>query len=73
MLVYGTANPEGFGSETYAGLYLTTDDIDRITPQMLNIPVKVEHSVSVRVSVRVMAEIKLELPESDAGRHDGRD
>jgi hypothetical protein len=46
MLLYGTANPEGFGSETYQGLYLTTDDIERITPQMLNIPVKVEHSVS---------------------------
>jgi hypothetical protein len=46
MLLYGTANPEGFGSESYEGLYLTVDDIDRITPQMVNIPVKVEHTVS---------------------------
>jgi hypothetical protein len=46
MLLYGTANPEGFGSETYEGLYLTAGDIDRITPQMVNIPVKVEHTVS---------------------------
>jgi hypothetical protein len=47
MLLYGTANPEGFGTETYGGIYLTADDIDRITPQMLNIPVKVEHSVRI--------------------------
>jgi hypothetical protein len=50
MLLYGTANPEGFGLD-YEGLYLTTGDIDRITPQMLNIPVKVEHSVSFRCSI----------------------
>jgi hypothetical protein len=46
MLVYGTANPKGFGSDTYQGLYLTANDMHRITPQMVNIPVKVEHSVS---------------------------
>ena len=46
MLMYGTANPEGFGSESYEGLFLTSADINRITPQMVNIPVKVEHSVS---------------------------
>jgi hypothetical protein len=45
MLVYGTANPEGF-EDTYEGIYLTAEDINRITPQMVNIPVKVEHSVS---------------------------
>jgi hypothetical protein len=45
MLLYGTANPEGFGGESYEGLYLTATDIERITPQMVNIPVKVEHTV----------------------------
>jgi hypothetical protein len=44
MLLYGTANPVGFGTETYDGLYLTRKDIDEITPTMINIPVKVEHS-----------------------------
>lgn len=47
MLIYGTANPEGFGSDDYTGLYLTGDDINRITPQMLDIPVKMEHTVSL--------------------------
>jgi hypothetical protein len=44
MLLYGTANPEGYGSLDYDGLYLTSQDIDRITPQMVDIPVKVEHA-----------------------------
>jgi tRNA 2-selenouridine synthase SelU len=44
MLLYGTANPEGFGSGEYDGIYLTTGDIDHITPSMVDIPVKVEHS-----------------------------
>lgn len=43
MLVYGTANPEGYGDANYAGLYLTDEDIDRITPQMVGVPVKIEH------------------------------
>ena len=47
-LVYGTANPEGFGSETYQGLYLTSEDIDTITLQMVSVPVKVEQSVRNR-------------------------
>jgi hypothetical protein len=46
MLVYGTANPKGFGSECYQGVYLTPDDIDNITPNMINIPVRVEHTGS---------------------------
>jgi hypothetical protein len=44
MLVYGTANPEGYGSVSYEGVFLTSGDIDNITPNMINIPVKVEHS-----------------------------
>jgi hypothetical protein len=46
MLLYGTANPEGFGSESYQGLYLTSEDIDTITPCMVHVPVKVEHTGS---------------------------
>jgi hypothetical protein len=46
MLLYGTANPEGFGVDSYEGIYLTSQDIDKITPEMMNIPVKVEHSGS---------------------------
>lgn len=43
MLVYGTANPVGYGNEDYEGLYLTDRDIDEITPQMVGVPVKIEH------------------------------
>lgn len=43
MLVYGTCNPEGYGDETYEGVYLTDADIREITPQMAGIPVKIEH------------------------------
>ena len=43
MLVYGTCNPEGYGDESYEGLYLTDADIRAITPQMTGIPVKIEH------------------------------
>jgi hypothetical protein len=46
MLLYGTANPSGFGTDEYQGLYLTSTDINHITPQMMGIPVKVEHSGS---------------------------
>jgi hypothetical protein len=82
MLVYGTANPEGFGSETYQGLYLTSEDIDTITPQMVNVPVKVEHSVRNRNRNRiswVSTSLTLSIPQgSDVGRvvsswkHNGR-
>lgn len=43
MLVYGTCNPEGYGDESYEGLYLTDADIRQITPLMPGIPVKIEH------------------------------
>jgi hypothetical protein len=43
MLVYGTCNPEGYGDESYEGLYLTDADIRTITPLMPGIPVKIEH------------------------------
>ena len=43
MLVYGTCNPEGYGDETYEGLYLTDSDIREITPVMAGVPVKIEH------------------------------
>lgn len=43
MLVYGTANPVGFGDEDYEGLYLTDRDINKITPTMVGVPVKIEH------------------------------
>lgn len=43
MLVYGTCNPEGYGDESYEGLYLTDADIREITPKMQGIPVKIEH------------------------------
>lgn len=43
MLVYGTCNPEGYGDESYEGLYLTNADIQDITPKMTGIPVKIEH------------------------------
>lgn len=43
MLVYGTCNPEGYGDESYEGLYLTDADIRDITPKMPGIPVKIEH------------------------------
>ena len=43
MLVYGTANPEGYGDAHYEGVYLTDRDIDQITPQMIGVPVKIEH------------------------------
>jgi tRNA 2-selenouridine synthase SelU len=35
---------QGFGSGAYEGIYLTSEDIDQITPTMVDIPVKVEHS-----------------------------
>jgi hypothetical protein len=43
MLVYGTANPVGYGTDYYEGFYLTDTDIDTITPTMVGIPVKIEH------------------------------
>jgi hypothetical protein len=43
MLVYGTCNPEGYGDESYEGLYLTDADIRNIAPDMPGIPVKIEH------------------------------
>lgn len=43
MLLYGTANPVGYGDEDYEGLYLTDKDINDITPHMIDIPVKIEH------------------------------
>lgn len=43
LLLYGTANPVGYGDEDYNGIYLTDRDIDAITPTMAGIPVKVEH------------------------------
>lgn len=43
MLVYGTANPVGYGNEDYNGIYLTSDDIDKITPTMKGVDVKIEH------------------------------
>lgn len=43
MLVYGTANPEGYSSETYQGVYLTDKDISDMVPRMLGVDVKVEH------------------------------
>lgn len=43
MLVYGTANPVGYGTNSYEGFYLTNDDINTITPTMVGIPVKIEH------------------------------
>ena len=43
MLVYGTANPAGYGSDSYTGVYLTDVDIDNMIPGMRNIPVKIEH------------------------------
>jgi hypothetical protein len=43
MLVYGTCNPEGYGDESYEGLYLTDADIRSIAPIMPGIPVKIEH------------------------------
>ena len=43
MLVYGTCNPEGYGDANYAGVYLTDSDIREITPNMVGVPVKIEH------------------------------
>jgi hypothetical protein len=43
MLVYGTANPEGFGDHRYDGLYLTDSDIRLMIPEMVGTPIKVEH------------------------------
>lgn len=43
MLVYGTANPAGYGGDDYTGLYLTDRDLDRITPTIVGTPVKIEH------------------------------
>jgi hypothetical protein len=43
MLVYGTCNPEGYGDESYEGLYLTDADIHDMVPHMKDVPVKVEH------------------------------
>jgi hypothetical protein len=43
MLIFGTCNPEGYGNETYEGLYLTDSDIKSITPTMPGVPVKIEH------------------------------
>lgn len=43
MLVYGTANPAGYGNGSYTGVYLTDVDIDNMIPSMQNIPVKIEH------------------------------
>jgi hypothetical protein len=43
MLVYGTANPVGYGDEDYQGLYLTDRDLDAITPTIVGTPVKIEH------------------------------
>ena len=44
MLVFGTANPVGYGGEGYEGLYFTDGDIDSAMGCMLGIPVKIEHS-----------------------------
>jgi hypothetical protein len=43
MLVYGTANPVGYGNEDYEGLYLTDKDLNDITPTIVGTPVKIEH------------------------------
>tara|TARA_Y100000389_G_C17276424_1_gene420652 strand:- start:40 stop:474 length:435 start_codon:yes stop_codon:yes gene_type:complete len=43
MLVYGTANPVGYGNADYTGIYLTNGDIQKITPEMMGVPVKIEH------------------------------
>lgn len=43
MLVYGTCNPEGYGDNSYEGVYLTDADIRQITPTMQGVPVKIEH------------------------------
>jgi hypothetical protein len=43
MLVFGTANPIGYGAEDYEGLFLTDKDINDITPNMVGVPVKIEH------------------------------
>lgn len=43
MLLYGTANPVGYGNEDYNGIYLTDTDITKIVPEMKNVPVKIEH------------------------------
>jgi hypothetical protein len=45
MLVYGTANPVGYGGNDYEGLYLTDGDLDKITPTIVGTPVKIEHKV----------------------------
>lgn len=47
MLVFGTANPVGYGSEDYEGLFLTDKDINDITPNMVGVPVKIEHKVYI--------------------------
>lgn len=43
MLIFGTANPVGYGGDDYHGLYLTDRDIDENVPKMYGIPVKIEH------------------------------
>lgn len=44
MLVYGTANPIGFGDDSYNGLYLTDNDISSMVDHgMQGVPVKIEH------------------------------
>lgn len=43
MLVYGTANPVGFGDKEYNGLYLSAKDIQAMIPHMKGIPIKIEH------------------------------
>lgn len=43
ILVWGTANPVGVADSSYAGIYLTDKDIDSIVPNMIGMPVKIEH------------------------------
>ena len=43
MLVFGTANPEGFGGQDYGGVYLTDKDIRSMVPSMVGVPIKIEH------------------------------
>jgi hypothetical protein len=43
MLVFGTANPEGFGGNDYGGVYLTDADMKSMVPSMAGIPIKIEH------------------------------
>lgn len=43
FLAYGTANPEGYDSTTYDGVYLTDKDLAEMTPTMAGVDVKIEH------------------------------